>query len=257
MPTPQVHGPAVRTLPRNEQGRDLIVGDVHGQHATFERLLAEVGYRAEAGDRILLLGDVIDRGPDSAAMLGWLQREGVFCVRGNHEQMMLDALEAEESEGFFGGHHGGGWTLALSSAQRDAWRQALRGMPLALEVDAAPGKVVLVHAEIPIETPWWALKAGLEEGDRPARIRVLWSRNRIRNLSGHDSGVPDVWRTFHGHVPIHAARHVGNMRWIDLGAGWAGWLESASIACVAIQPDGVELQPVVARVRVPDREQEM
>ena len=94
LPTPRVEGPAVRSLARNERGRDLVVGDIHGQRETFERVLETVGYSPEDGDRVLLVGDVIDRGPDSAGMLDWLRRDSVTCIRGNHEQFMLDALPA-------------------------------------------------------------------------------------------------------------------------------------------------------------------
>lgn len=246
--TPEVDGPAVRSLPRNLHGRDLVVGDVHGQLETFERVLEKVGYSAEAGDRILLLGDVIDRGPDSAGMLRWLQRDGVACVRGNHEQMMLDALEGNDAiEEAWMARNGGEWAQALDRAEIDAWHDVLKAMPLALEVEGALGTLVLAHAEIPFETPWWALRAWLEEGDRCARIRTLWARNRLTNSPEHDAGVPDVWRTFHGHVPLREPRRVGNMRWIDLGAGWADWYDGAAVACVPIGPNG-ENAPVSAKV---------
>ena len=247
--TPRVDGPAVRSLPRNERGRDLVVGDVHGQRETFERVLEKAGYSGEAGDRILLLGDVIDRGPDSAGMLQWLQHDNVQCVRGNHEQMMLDALEGSEAiKDAWMEHNGGEWARAVAREEWDAWHGVLKAMPLALEVAGALGTFVLVHAEIPYETPWWALKAWLEEGDRRAGIRALWARNRFKNSPGLDLGVPDVWRTFHGHVPLREPRRLGNMRWIDLGAGWADWYDGAAVACVAVGSDGEEHDPVAAKV---------
>ena len=50
-------------LGRNEKGRDLVVGDVHGHFATLRRALDEL----EVGehDRVFSLGDLVDRGPDS------------------------------------------------------------------------------------------------------------------------------------------------------------------------------------------------
>ena len=249
LPTPEVEGPAVRSLPRNDHGRDLVVGDVHGQLEAFKRVLEEVGYSAEAGDRILLLGDVIDRGPDSAGMLRWLQRDGVTCVRGNHEQLMLDALDGNVAIGeAWMDRNGGEWARALGRAEIDAWHEVLKAMPLALEVEGALGTIVLAHAEIPYETPWWALKAWLEEGDRCASIRTLWARTRYKNSPEEDSGVPDVWRTFHGHVPVREPRRVANMRWIDLGAGWADWYDGAAVACVVIGQEGQECDPVMAKV---------
>ena len=248
LPTPVVDGPAVRTLERNERGRDLIVGDVHAQRATFERLLEIVNYDPAGGDRLLLLGDLIDRGPDSAGMLQWLQRDGVYCIRGNHEQMMLDALNGDRHiHELWTEHNGGMWSLGLTPEQRNAWRVALRPLPMALEVDTAGGKVVLAHAEIPVETPWWAFRSWLEEGDRIAGIRVLWNRVRVFSEQ-EDAGVPDAWRTYHGHTPLKRPKQIANMFWIDTGAAYPDRFDGAAISCVAIEPNGIVQEPVQALV---------
>ena len=247
--TPRVDGPAVLSLGHNERGRDLVVGDIHGQRETFEHLLDKVGYSPSDGDRLLLLGDLIDRGPDSASMFEWLQREDVTCVRGNHEQMMLDALEGDRlAQEVWIHNNGGEWSTQLSATERTGWAERLRTMPLAVEVEGAQGTFVLVHAEIPVETPWWAMKAWLLEEDHCTGVRSIWARDRIKGRTELDQGVPDVWRTFHGHTPLKQVLQVANMRWIDLAAAYAYRIESASIACVPIGPDGLEHDTVVARV---------
>ena len=250
IPTPQLKCPPVQVLPRNTRGRDLIIGDIHGRRATFEHLLKRVGYSPGSGDRVLLLGDVIDRGPDSAGMLSWLLRDGVHCVRGNHEQLMIDALEGDkEMEELWVKRNGGGWASSLGASDRERWLRVLNGLPVAIEVRAALGTLVLVHAEISETTPWWATKAWLEEGNRTALIRAIWAKWRINNNPSRDSGVPDVWRTFHGHVAMREPVQLGNMRWIDLGAGHFEEYDKAGLACVPIGVDGVEQDLVVARVR--------
>ncbi|WP_116125868.1 metallophosphoesterase family protein [Lewinella sp. IMCC34183] len=70
------------------------ITDIHGCARTFAALLERIGYGRE--DELFLLGDYIDRGPDSAGVLRriWrLQGQGhrIVCLRGNHEQMLLDA----------------------------------------------------------------------------------------------------------------------------------------------------------------------
>lgn len=248
LPTPEVDGPAVLTLERNERGRDLVVGDVHGQRATFERLLEIVKFDPQSGDRLLMLGDLIDRGPDSDGMLEWLLRDDVYCIRGNHEQLMLDALNGNGYiQELWTEHNGGMWSFAMADERRTAWHEALRPLPMALEVDTAGGKVVLVHAEIPVETPWWAFRAWLEEGDRNAGIRALWNRVRVFSEQ-EDLGVPDVWRTFHGHTPLKQTKHVANISWIDTGAAYPDRYDGAAISCVVIEPDGIARDPVQARV---------
>ena len=265
MPTPKTYDgrPAVRCLERNEAGRDLIVGDIHGQRETFERLLEKVGYSPDDGDRLLLLGDLIDRGPDSPGMLGWLGRDGVECVRGNHEQMMLDAFEegGDCKELWMHRRNGGSWATGLGPAEREDWLRAVRRLPFALEVDTAQGPLVLVHAEIPEKTPWWAFKAWLEEGDRAARLLALWSKDRLqdhwfkrRQLEefgrdyGQDAGVPDVWRAFHGHISLQEPVRLQNIRWIDTSASQPDSYSGAAVACVEISPSGIESEPLLMEV---------
>ncbi len=78
-----------------------VVGDVHGRLDLLTQIEAAIveDARHVAGERwIVLLGDVIDRGPKSAQVLDRLcgpAPAGLtrFCIAGNHEIMMLDALE--------------------------------------------------------------------------------------------------------------------------------------------------------------------
>lgn len=78
--------------------KTFVVGDVHGRHAQLRRLL-EIIPREESSDTLVFLGDLIDRGPDAPGcveLVMSLQRdnpEHVLCLRGNHEQMLLDFIE--------------------------------------------------------------------------------------------------------------------------------------------------------------------
>lgn len=76
----------------------IAIGDIHGQHDQMERLLTEIfraGLRDQ--DRVIFLGDYIDRGPDSCGVVESLikfkqNRENSIFLRGNHEQLFLDTL---------------------------------------------------------------------------------------------------------------------------------------------------------------------
>ena len=75
--------------------RKLAIGDIHGCHKTFKALLNQIGLTKQ--DELTLLGDYIDRGPDSKGVIDTilkLQKDGynVRTLRGNHEQMLLDAV---------------------------------------------------------------------------------------------------------------------------------------------------------------------
>lgn len=71
--------------------RTIIVGDVHGCCAELEALLARIGF--STGDRLVFVGDLIARGPDSLGVLAVARRTGAVIVRGNHEQKIIDWKE--------------------------------------------------------------------------------------------------------------------------------------------------------------------
>lgn len=95
-------------------GPVYVVGDVHGCLKAFrqlEALILQDAAQFEQAATLVLLGDMVDRGPQSAALIDHLisrQRAGirVICLMGNHEQMMLAFLakpEADNSWLEFGG----------------------------------------------------------------------------------------------------------------------------------------------------------
>jgi serine/threonine protein phosphatase 1 len=80
--------------------RVLAIGDIHGCLGAFDDLLKWVAPTKE--DVVITLGDYVDRGPDSRGVLGRLielkQRLNLICLRGNHEQMMVEAYRGGSSE---------------------------------------------------------------------------------------------------------------------------------------------------------------
>jgi serine/threonine protein phosphatase 1 len=80
--------------------RQFAIGDIHGCHKTLLALLDSINYHES--DELYFLGDYVDRGDDSKAVLDTLldlQKHGnVLCLRGNHEQIMLDAFDSEPNE---------------------------------------------------------------------------------------------------------------------------------------------------------------
>jgi serine/threonine protein phosphatase 1 len=103
--------------------RYLAVGDIHGCFKALTTLAAFVPFQPE--DWLITLGDYVNRGPNSCAVLDWLisrkQRGNLVALRGNHELMMLQARESEE--GFQRWlDYGGAATLASYSPFGDAGR---------------------------------------------------------------------------------------------------------------------------------------
>lgn len=76
-------------------GRRFAIGDIHGCLATLRKLVLEI-VQITPQDQLFLLGDYINRGPDSAGVLDFiinLQQSGyqVYPLRGNHEAMLLES----------------------------------------------------------------------------------------------------------------------------------------------------------------------
>lgn len=76
--------------------RTFAIGDIHGCSKTFEKLLFHK-IKLQKTDQIFCIGDYIDRGENSKAVIDLilqLRQDGynVSTLRGNHEQMMLDCL---------------------------------------------------------------------------------------------------------------------------------------------------------------------
>ncbi len=80
--------------------RTLAISDIHGELELFERLLDKIGYDS-ASDQLVLLGDYIDRGPHSMQTLEKvikLREAGAVVLMGNHEDLMLRAMEGGEED---------------------------------------------------------------------------------------------------------------------------------------------------------------
>ncbi|PHI19131.1 serine/threonine protein phosphatase [Lewinellaceae bacterium SD302] len=74
------------------------ISDIHGCSKTFATLLARL--KLQKSDELYLLGDYVDRGPDSVGVIGQimdLQQRGynVQCLKGNHEEMTIDAYQRQ------------------------------------------------------------------------------------------------------------------------------------------------------------------
>jgi serine/threonine protein phosphatase 1 len=79
------------------------IGDIHGCAKTFEKLLDKIDLRRQ--DQLFLLGDYINKGPDSLGVLDQiilLQKNGfqIYPIRGNHEQIFLDLCAKKQKVRF-------------------------------------------------------------------------------------------------------------------------------------------------------------
>lgn len=215
----------VLRLEANPRGRDLVIGDIHGQFSKVERELERISFDP-ARDRLICTGDLVDRGPESPLAARWLAYDWFHAVMGNHDAALLHrwGLLSAKFE-LWHDHHG--WLQDLDAAEQQRLCAALRKLPWALEVPTAQGLVSLVHAEVPERfASWQAFVAAL--GEEEVRLQAISSRDQARRAedlaSPHAADAEPLagvaW-VIHGHTPRRYCRpgQLGNRLWIDT-MGW-------------------------------------
>lgn len=209
----------IKRLARNALGRDLIVGDVHGCFTKLRQALDAINFD-EDRDRLISVGDLVDRGPESHQVLDWLAKPWLHAVMGNHEQMAIQYFNNEAPAGFLVSN-GGGWFVDMLPHQRVDYALALQALPAAIEIATSRGIVGVVHAACPMEY-WDRFIHRLEMGGivaQAAADEAMWSRHKI------DHGIQDfvygVRAVVVGHTPVQGVTSLGNTIYIDT-MGWRG-----------------------------------
>ncbi|WP_080413225.1 metallophosphoesterase [Burkholderia ubonensis] len=250
---------AVTRYPCNTAGRDFVVGDLHGCFSHLDAQLAELGYDASR-DRLFSVGDLVNRGPESPAVLDAVHRHRIKAIRGNHEDMILRWLYNDENAEQLM-VNGGEWLWKLTgSPELRAICNFMASLPYAIEIECTWGIVGLLHADAPSDR-WDVLTAALAaEGDRGlTRRKVLWQRSRwredppsknrtssgLRELFGlpaepasdastktHTGPVNGVVAVIVGHTPVPHPIVRGNVINIDTGAVYGGALTIMDLADV-------------------------
>lgn len=213
------HEMLVKRFPKNTQGRDFAVGDIHGHFSLLQSALDKVGFNPDA-DRLFSVGDMVDRGPESDHVLDWLNKPWFNPVRGNHDDYVCRYDTCDTGNWL---QNGGAWFMSLLDVERGEFAAQFRELPIAIEVDTDGGAVGLVHADCPFPS-WGYLLEELESGagGDAARIRAIknacmWSRRRYELQD--PSGVEGLRALVVGHTPLSAPAMLGNVIHIDT-AGW-------------------------------------
>jgi bis(5'-nucleosyl)-tetraphosphatase (symmetrical) len=108
---------------------DWLVGDVQGCDEALARLLETIAF-SPSRDHLVVLGDLVNRGPASLGVLQRLQALGdsASCLLGNHDLHLLAVAHGVRPP-----HRSDTFADVLQHAQRDAWLAWLRHRPLALQ----------------------------------------------------------------------------------------------------------------------------
>lgn len=171
-------------------GRRIAISDIHGCARTFNKLIHEV-LALSTEDTLYLLGDYINKGPDSKGVIDliWeLEKTGftVHCLRGNHEQYLLDALADDGQEAYFLAR-GGIETLQSFGGTGirklpEEYLNFITSLPFHIYLD----KYLLIHAGLNFEST-----DPFTDYDAMLNIRSM-------NVDPSITGGRDI---IHGHVP--------------------------------------------------------
>lgn len=224
--------PHLLKLPQNRAGRDFIVGDIHFKTRELHRDLNALSFDKFV-DRLIAVGDLIDRGPGMLDGLKLLGEPWFFTVKGNHEQMLIDAYGASPHLPYSA--HGARWWLTIDDESKPMVIDKLDSLPMAIEVETIRGVVGVVHADVPVGLAWNDFTQSLENPQ--IQDVALWGRERIKKH--HRGGVPGAWRVCVGHTWIPHALRLGNVLALDVTGGGDGALAIYSVQDDTIYVDGV------------------
>jgi bis(5'-nucleosyl)-tetraphosphatase (symmetrical) len=157
-----------------------LIGDVQGCDQPLQRLLDLLDF-SPSRDTLFLLGDLVNRGPDSLAVLRRLMSLGdaAQCLLGNHDLHLLAV-----AQGVRPAHAGDTLGEILAAPDREALLQWLRQRPLALQVQGW----LLVHAGV---LPAWSATQTLELAAEVSDM--LGSRDGPRWLHRMYGNEPSQW----------------------------------------------------------------
>jgi len=191
------------------------ISDIHGCLKTFQVLLEKIDLQKT--DELFLLGDYIDRGPNSKGVIGHildLQKEAytIHCLRGNHEQMMTDTMTGNDRHADIWVRNGGEATLKsyfeMEQEIPDRHLQFLDNLPFYKKTEG----YYLVHAGFNFLYPNPLLD----------QENMLWMRNWYQKINYpwlEDNII------VHGHTPISRSmmeaqlKEVNDLQVINIDGG--------------------------------------
>ena len=201
--------------------RTFVCSDLHGYKNLFDQLLEAVKFGAGAcgNDEMHILGDVIDRGPDSLGLLKQIMHmRNTIVYLGNHELMMLDNIQSRKNNRVIGSPeiwlletNGGKETrnafLALPQPEQDKIQEYLEQCWLQRIIEADGEKYWLSHSaildpEVYPEGDYRYMRGGEREVSWEDTFRLVWS-SPFRSDEYEDPSRYKTDRYTHiiGHVP--------------------------------------------------------
>jgi len=203
-------------LSGNSSGRDFIIGDLHGCYDLLQEKLNQVKFNHKI-DRLFCVGDLIDRGPDSAKCAELLYEPWFFSTMGNHELMFLTYMNRLDSEyqvydKLMFMQNDGHWVHQVANSMLEDYADKIMDLPAIIETP----DFIVTHSEL--------------TNDAYCLDNFVWNRN-LRNRI-YNSEVITVFNNIEvnrgynldkkivyvGHNLLPKAQLIDNHLMIDTGA---------------------------------------
>ena len=214
--------------------RQVVVGDIHGKIGMLESLLSQWDQEIP----LLFLGDFIDRGEDSRAVLtrvkSLVDAGKARCLMGNHEQMFLEWLDAPLE--YYPRYQRNGGDTTINSllgrsldAPVDAIRDALlveercgdlvafiRSLPYYLETEGN----IFVHAGLDLNRDDWRatsahdfvwIREPFHQGKNTTGKRIFFGHTPTFYLLGQKPGIKELWVTDDGKIGLDGGAVYGGV----------------------------------------------
>ena len=210
------------------------ISDLHGHWDNLNRFLQTLKKR----DRVFLLGDVVDKGPESVRIIQEVMNDPrITMLLGNHEQMMWQYLKSREVGDYYQWvimNHGSDTLLQyedLKESEKEKIMDYLENLPLNVpDLKVKGRKFYLVHA-MPVDEKKVTMKDLDYNGE--AIASYVWARYNGEKLF-------DDRTVIAGHTPVqfygcsrqpyHSEEEITEADYIDIDGGLAGAPDSTLIA---------------------------
>lgn len=190
--------------------RIFAIGDIHGCARTFRKLVTDI-IQLDKSDELYCLGDYVDRGPDSKGVIDFileLRQQGfkVFTLRGNHDQMMMDAADDDERFSFWIANGGNPTRKSFGIKSFHELESKYKQFFYDTSFHFETGNFILVHAGLNF----------MPDDIFEDTHAMMWTRNFFVNenkLAGRT--------IIHGHTPIPLEHIISqhNLNVINIDAG--------------------------------------
>jgi serine/threonine protein phosphatase 1 len=217
-----------RSRPPEDNPRIYAIGDIHGRMDLLEKLIAQIHHDVDShsprSNRIIILGDFIDRGPASADLVELFMRlrkeDNIIILKGNHEAAMYDALDGDFAALDMWLAYGGAATLKSFGVDIDSIDLADTHLVLRLARDAISKDIRSWICRLPTFVrfgDYYFVHAGVKPGisltDQTDEHR-LWITDEFTRSSEHHGAI-----IVHGHTIQEDGVYIGQNRiGIDTGA---------------------------------------